>query len=367
MAENSLVIFTKAAQMLAEADTIQKAKELKDLALTAADWARRKGMGEQAIQYARSYAERAERRMGVMLAETDRAKPPAGPGRGKLGTRPLPAFANLKTPTLTELGITKNESSRAQKKAELSESEFEKIVTGEKTFSKIQKEKNLCLRRERVIKETKAAAKQQAHIIKADCLKILDDVPPIDLLLADPPYFTDGNFTEHIRECLAKVKPTGQAYVFLSGNPAEVAAYLSMDGDNNEMILVQILVWRYDNTGQRQPNDRYNSNYQLVFYFRGPKANPINKPSDGTHQYACQTVNAPDGRMGDRFHEWQKPIDLIDRYILNSSNPGDFVFDPFAGTGTTLLSAAKLGRKSFGCDIDDRAVKIAIERGCVLG
>ena len=42
--------------MLAEADTIQKAKELKSLALTAAEWAKRKNMGAEAIEYCRSYA-----------------------------------------------------------------------------------------------------------------------------------------------------------------------------------------------------------------------------------------------------------------------------------------------------------------------
>ncbi len=73
MTENSLIIFTQAAQMLAEADTIQKTKELKDLALTAADWAKRKGMGEEAIKYANSYALEAERKMGQLLKETERA------------------------------------------------------------------------------------------------------------------------------------------------------------------------------------------------------------------------------------------------------------------------------------------------------
>ena len=63
MNEDSLVIFSRASQMLAEADSILKAKELKSLALTAADWAKRKGMGEKAIQHCRSYAAEAERRM----------------------------------------------------------------------------------------------------------------------------------------------------------------------------------------------------------------------------------------------------------------------------------------------------------------
>jgi len=76
--ENSLAIFTRASQMLAEADTIQKAKELKDLSLTAADWAKRKGMGEEAIKYARSYAMDAEHKMGEMLLATERARPAVG-------------------------------------------------------------------------------------------------------------------------------------------------------------------------------------------------------------------------------------------------------------------------------------------------
>ena len=49
----SLALMSEASRMLVEASTIQQAKELKDLALTAADWARRKGMGDEAIQYAR--------------------------------------------------------------------------------------------------------------------------------------------------------------------------------------------------------------------------------------------------------------------------------------------------------------------------
>jgi putative hemolysin len=81
---NSLIIFTKASLMLAEADTIQKAKELKNLALTAADWAKRKGMGEEAIQYCRGYALEAERKMGEMLEETER-----NPG-GRHPRKPVP-------------------------------------------------------------------------------------------------------------------------------------------------------------------------------------------------------------------------------------------------------------------------------------
>ena len=201
-------------------------------------------------------------------------------------------------------------------------------------------------------------------IYKCDCLDKLNDINDIDLLIADPPYFTDGDFTSHISKYLAKVKPTGQAYVFAGADPKEMAAYLAIE---TTMELAQVLVWNYNNTGQKQPNERYNSNFQVCFYFRGAQAPQINKPADGKEQYACQTINAPDARVGDRYHKWQKPLEYIERLIKNSSNPGDFVFDPFACTGTTLVAAGKLGRKAAGTEIDQEAIDICISRGCIHG
>lgn len=113
--------------MLAEADTIQKAKELKNLALTAADWAKRKGMGEEAIRYARSYALEAERKMGEMLAKTERAKR----GPDKIGGQRSQRITPDSEPTLADLGISKNESSKAQKLSRIPREKFNEILTGE--------------------------------------------------------------------------------------------------------------------------------------------------------------------------------------------------------------------------------------------
>ncbi|MFH1010160.1 MAG: DNA N-6-adenine-methyltransferase [bacterium] len=128
---NSMVIFTKAALMLAEADTIQKAKELNSLALTALEWAKRRNMGREAEQHCRSYALEAERKMGGMLA----VKPPArgaGPGRGKQGAPQSPCLFDI--PSLAELGISKHESSRAQKLAALPSITFDAIRDGKTTL-----------------------------------------------------------------------------------------------------------------------------------------------------------------------------------------------------------------------------------------
>jgi len=55
---------------------------------------------------------------------------------------------------------------------------------------------------------------------------------------------------------------------------------------------------------------------------------------------------------GERFHKQQAPLSLLLRIILSSSNIGDTVLDPFAGTGTTLIVANQLNRNSVGIEID---------------
>jgi len=170
---NSLVIFTKAALMLAEADTIQKAKELKNLALTAADWAKRKGMGEEAIQYCRSYALEAERKMGEMLRKTPASTGRPGPGRGKKG---VPASNALlgSAPTAEELGLTRKQRSEAKELSEMEQEIFEEIKTGKKTRSANKRER----KRKAVIANLEAIETKEA--------KALEGV--YDVIVIDPPW-----------------------------------------------------------------------------------------------------------------------------------------------------------------------------------
>ncbi|MBI5196224.1 MAG: site-specific DNA-methyltransferase [Nitrospirae bacterium] len=60
---------------------------------------------------------------------------------------------------------------------------------------------------------------------------------------------------------------------------------------------------------------------------------------------------------GERFHKQQAPIALLLRIILSSTKIGDTVLDPFAGTGTTLVVAEQLGRKSLGIELDPMNVE----------
>jgi len=58
----------------------------------------------------------------------------------------------------------------------------------------------------------------------------------------------------------------------------------------------------------------------------------------------------------------QKPLALLKRIILASSNEGDIVMDPFCGCATTCVAAQQLGRKWIGIDIEEKAVGILVER-----
>lgn len=148
MAENSLVIFSRASEMLAEADTIQKAKELKSLALTAADWAKRKGMGEEAIQHCRSYALEAERKMGEMITEGQRNGSVRKAGRA---SKSSPG----KQLNIEQIGLSRGEAAEAQILAELEKEEFEAIKIG--TESK-----------KRAIKKIRRKKKRAAHARKVE-------------------------------------------------------------------------------------------------------------------------------------------------------------------------------------------------------
>ena len=61
-------------------------------------------------------------------------------------------------------------------------------------------------------------------------------------------------------------------------------------------------------------------------------------------------------------HPTQKPEKLVAKLILGSSKPGDFVFDPFFGSGTTCVVAKKLGRRFSGVEQEEEFCRMAVKR-----
>lgn len=69
-------------------------------------------------------------------------------------------------------------------------------------------------------------------------------------------------------------------------------------------------------------------------------------------------INSKEGK----FHPTQKPEALMKWCIGKHSEPDQIIFDPFSGSGTTLVAAKQLGRKFLGCELSERYVKICEER-----
>lgn len=98
-------------------------------------------------------------------------------------------------------------------------------------------------------------------------------------------------------------------------------------------------------------------------YFKGPRrgelsGNPLGKnPSD-----VWDIPNVKSNHVEKTEHPCQFPVELIERLVLSMTDPGDWVLDPFLGTGTSAIAALIHDRKAIGAEIVSKYVKIAKER-----
>ena len=354
MESKSIALLNNATKMLAEVHSMDDAKNLMDTASAAKHYARKHGLGVEAVTFARSIEIASEIKLGEFLQLMEKNKGAAA--------NAVYSANSVQPPTYTEIGISRNLAFEAQVLATLPESDQNDVISG-KTSKEAAKKKH-----RQKEKEAGKAAEIKAAEIKPLLYKtdgFLFDPGPVDLLLTDPPYSTDIDdikaFAPKVLDLLKYVKQTGRAYIFIGSYPEELAAYLNVP-IAGYMKLNQILVWTYRNTLGPSPKNIYKNNWQAILYFTGIDAPPLNCPVL-TELFSVQDINAPDGRLGNRYHVWQKPIEIADRFIRHATNAGGIVYDPFAGTGTFLISAAALGRKAIGCEIDQTAISIAESRG----
>lgn len=286
------------------------------------------------------------------------------------------ATSETRTKQIEAIGLTKQRANEYERMSAHPEVVKQVIDSGEHvTKSSVLKK----IKDEEKKKEIQQAQETIAAQVDEDpdkpILRIGDGIgykpdEPYDLLLTDPPYSTDvedidGFVKSWLYNALDHVKPTGFAYVFIGAYPNELKAYLNADIPEH-MHLTQQLIWTYKNTLGNNPKDRYKQNYQVCLFYRGVNAPALSCPLT-SEQWAVQEINAPDGRQGDRYHAWQKPMEIAERFIRHSTQEGMTVFDPFACTGTFLLAGAKLGRKAYGFEINPDNAAIAFKRGCVNG
>ena len=202
-----------------------------------------------------------------------------------------------------------------------------------------------------------------------DAIRFMQDMPSdsIDLIVTDPPYRTisggknradgyglstsvlsenDGKIFQHndltpsdyLPQMYRVLRDGGHCYVMT--NVLNLRDMLSV-AHSVGFGLHNLLVW-HKNTGT--PNRWYMKFAEYTLFLRKGPARSINQPG------SSNVFSARNPR--DKAHPTEKPLELMEHYISNSSQPGDTVFDPFAGSGCTLVAAQRLGRQWIGCEID---------------
>jgi site-specific DNA-methyltransferase (adenine-specific) len=251
--------------------------------------------------------------------------------------------------------------------------------------------------------------KHHLRIYQGDCLEILAKIPEnsVDLVFADPPYFlSNGGITCHagrmvsvnkgdwdklpgpdlgpVRARFDKVhefnttwlaaaqrvlKPNGSIWV--SGT-AHVIHSVGFAMQQLGFKLLNDISWVKPNPppnlscryfthatetliwAAKNAKSRHTFNYKLM-----------KETNRGKQMKSVWTIPPPE-TWEKKFgkHPTQKPVALLERILLASSNEGDLVLDPFSGSGTTLLAAFRLRRHALGCELSAEFLSLSLRRIC---
>ena len=225
-----------------------------------------------------------------------------------------------------------------------------------------------------------------SRLVHQDCLTYMKVIPDkcIDLILTDPPYniaqYSTGNIPLPGRDALNNdiaawdsiplnpealledflriLKPDGNIFVFTSYN---------MLGKWHEVFdkefdTFQFFIWHKTNPAPKIYKNGFLNSCEMVIclWNKGHKWNFSNQ-KEMHNFYECPICMPPE-RLKDPKHPAQKPIRLLKHLISISTNPGDIVFDPFMGVGSSGVAAKELGREFIGCEIDKAYYDAACKR-----
>ncbi|MCL2798305.1 MAG: site-specific DNA-methyltransferase [Firmicutes bacterium] len=152
-----------------------------------------------------------------------------------------------------------------------------------------------------------------------------------------------------------RVLKTVNCYIWC--NKKQIPEYLEFFATRHGCRF-EILIWSKSNALPMFHNT-YLSDKEYCLYFRkGGYCNPQNYDDARTVFY--EPTNITDKRLF--THPTIKPLKFIATLIRNSSKPGDLVFDPFMGSGTTAIAATETGRQFIGFENNAKWYKIACDR-----
>lgn len=195
----------------------------------------------------------------------------------------------------------------------------------------------------------------------------------VDLVLTDPPYGVGSGeasgFSGYVdrgydvpfvsKELWRILKPDSRAFVFVAQkNLVEVITGFVSSG----FTLHQILVWHRPNLfgGTKKKTYEFTNVYENILVLHKGKP-PKLKKVEGLHNTDILKYAMPQGNFvkDRRYHVHQKPLDLIRHLVLVSTEPGQLVFDPFAGSGTTAVASESTGRRWMCFELEPHYFEVA--------
>jgi DNA modification methylase len=194
-------------------------------------------------------------------------------------------------------------------------------------------------------------------LIHGDCREVLPHLPPVDLVLTDPPYGTQavvccrGDGEQWSIEGDDDTSLRDQALNELNGMPFACFGSWKVARPKGTQY---VLVW--DKGLHVGAGD-------LAFPWKATSWEEIYISGGGWSGHRGPGVlryNAISPNFVHRFHRTEKPLPLMKEIV--SKSPSGRILDPFAGSGTTLVAAKQLGRKAIGIEIEERYCQIAANR-----
>ncbi|MDB0741586.1 site-specific DNA-methyltransferase [Phocaeicola vulgatus] len=206
-------------------------------------------------------------------------------------------------------------------------------------------------------------------IYNEDCLEGIQKIASasIDTIITDPPYFIGmthngkkGNYNDLIimkpffdslfSEFSRVIKENGKVYIFCDWRTYAFYYPLLL----KHISVRNMLVW--DKISG--PGSSYAFTHELILF--AEKDTPYMK---GSNIFRIPGFSAGAKKTnGEMLHPTQKPVEVIEKLITDSTKEGDLVLDCFMGSGTTAVAAKKLNRNFIGFEIQEKYITISENR-----
>lgn len=171
------------------------------------------------------------------------------------------------------------------------------------------------------------------------------------LLVAEGKLFEhcEIKFEEWLPEVFRVLKDGSHAYFMVNGcNLCELQTKAEAAG----FKYMNILVWAKNN---KTPNKYYMQQCEYILMLRKGFAKNVNDMGMGNLLIIPNI-------LGTKFHPTEKPVELMKKLILQSTQEKDIVLEPFAGSGATCLAAVECGRRFVASELEERFCEITKER-----